>query len=160
METPKSDLDLRIERLLDASAEKVWKALTTPELLLTWFTPKPWRTVRCEMDLRPGGLFSVVMQGPEGPEVDGGEGCFLEVVEGQRLVWTSALGPGFRPNPITADSFAMTASFSLAADGDKTNFDALVLHADAESRAKHEAMGFFEGWGTMISQLEEVAKTL
>ncbi len=160
METPNGDRDLLIEQLLDAPADKLWKALTTPELLLTWFTPKPWRTVRCEMDVRPGGIFSVVMQGPGGPEVEAGEGCFLEVVEGQKLVWTSAIGPGFRPNLTTADSFAMTASFSLAAHGDKTNFEALVLHADANARAKHEAMGFFEGWGTMITQLEEVAKAL
>ena len=38
------------------------------------------------------------MRGPDGEE-GGGAGCYLEVVEGVRLVWTSALGPGFRPNP-------------------------------------------------------------
>ena len=46
----------------------------------------------------PGGVFRTVMRGPDGEE-GGGAGCYLEVVEGVRLVWTSALGPGFRPNP-------------------------------------------------------------
>lgn len=48
------------------------------------------------LDLRPGGIFSTVMQSPEAqrfPNV----GCYLEVIPNRKLVWTDALLPGFRP---------------------------------------------------------------
>ncbi len=39
-----------------------------------------------------------------------------------------------------------------------TKYTAIVLHADESSRAKHEAMGFHEGWGTALDQLVEHVK--
>ena len=44
------------------------RAWTTPEHLKKWFTPAPWTTVDCEIDLRPGGIFRTVMRSPEGQE--------------------------------------------------------------------------------------------
>jgi uncharacterized protein YndB with AHSA1/START domain len=42
-----------------------------------------------------------------------------------------------------------------ASDG--TRYRALVRHKNAQDRAKHEEMGFFQGWGTCLTQLEELA---
>lgn len=47
----------------------------------------------CQIDLRPGGLFRVVMQSPEGEDYPNA-GCYLEIVPNQRLVWTAALASG------------------------------------------------------------------
>ena len=88
--------DLLLERVVDVPRELVWRAWTTPELLKKWFTPRPWETIDCELELRPGGIFRTTMRSPEGEECPV-LGCFLEVVENERLVWTEALGPGFRP---------------------------------------------------------------
>ena len=90
-------LDLVLERIVDASPELVWTAWTEPEHLEKWFTPAPWTTVDCEIDLRPGGLFRTVIRSPEGqdhPNV----GCYLEIVPNRKLVWTDALEAGFRPS--------------------------------------------------------------
>jgi uncharacterized protein YndB with AHSA1/START domain len=88
----------------------------------------------------------------------------LEVVEGRKLSWTSALGPGYRPNELAVEgceSFPMTAiiTFEDAGNG-KTAYRAVALHANEADKAKHEAMGFNEGWGTVAGQLEEFAKEL
>ena len=88
--------DLRMERIVDISPELIWRAWTTPELLMQWFCPRPWTTVECEIDLRPGGLFRTVMQSPEGQKFPN-MGCFLEAVPNQRLIWTDAFLPGYRP---------------------------------------------------------------
>jgi uncharacterized protein YndB with AHSA1/START domain len=111
--------------------------------------------------LRPGGRFKTVIRGPEGEVFDNDPGSFLEIVPMARLVWTSALGPGFRPNLIPAEGFAMTAvlSFADAPDGG-TLYHARVLHADVNGKAAHEAMGFHGGWGAAAEQLDEVALTL
>ena len=153
-------LDLVLERVVDVAPELVWAAWTQPEHLLHWFTPAPWKTVDCEIDLRPGGIFRTVMRSPEGQEFPG-SGCYLEVIPNQRLVWTNALGPGFRPagppgaNEAECNHFAFTAVIALAPQGNGTKYTALVMHAAEDGRRKHEEMGFHEGWGKALDQLVE-----
>src|SRR5262249_22802221 len=89
-------LDLVLERFVEVSPELVWMAWTQPEHLKKWFTPAPWTTVDCEIDLRPGGVFRTVMRSPEGKDFPNA-GCYLEIVPNRKLVWTDALGAGFRP---------------------------------------------------------------
>lgn len=156
-----ANLDLVLERIVDVPRELVWRAWTTPELLKKWFTPAPWTTVDCEIDLRPGGIFRTVMRSPEGQDFPG-VGCFLEVIENQKLVWTNALAAGYRPATLPDDesceSFAMTAIISLETHGTGTRYTALVIHGDAASRKKHEEMGFHEGWGKAFDQLVALVK--
>ncbi len=155
--------DLVLERVLDAPRELVWKAWTTPEHLKRWWAPKPYETPECEMDLRPGGAFYTRMTGPDG-FAEAGTGCFLEVVEGERLVWTSALGEGYRPNVLDTEgcgAFAFTAivTFEDAGEG-RTRYRAVAMHANQADRDTHEKMGFHDGWGTVADQLGEVAAGL
>ena len=157
-------LDLVLERTLDAPVDLVWKAYTDPEHLKRWFAPRPYEISEIELDLRPGGVFRIRMIGPDGFDTGHGTpGCVLEVVEGQKLVWTSALGPGYRPNEAGegCESFPMTAVITFADAGDgKTAYRAVALHKDMADRETHEKMGFRDGWGTTASQLEELAKSL
>ena len=157
---PDPKLDLVLERIVDVPRHLVWAAWTTPEHLKKWFTPAPWQTVDCEIDLRPGGIFRTVMRGPEGQEF-ANAGCYLEIVENEKLVWTGALGPGYRPRPTATtpgDSFLMTAVISLESRGNGTKYTALVIHGDEEARRKHEQMGFHDGWGKALDQLVAVIK--
>jgi uncharacterized protein YndB with AHSA1/START domain len=149
---PDPQLDLFFERIIDVSPELVWAAWTTPEHLKHWFTPAPWRTIDCEIDLRPGGLFRTVMCSPEGqafPNI----GCYLE---------TNALKPGYRPVDQLAtnadDDFPFTAVISLEPHNTGTKYTALVIHRNEEDRKKHEDMGFQDGWGKALDQLIEHMK--
>src|SRR2546430_10792526 len=64
-------LDFAIERFIDAPTRLVWEALTKPEHLKEWYMPKAWgRVSRTEMDVRPGGIFSIDIATGEGREVD------------------------------------------------------------------------------------------
>jgi uncharacterized protein YndB with AHSA1/START domain len=159
------DLDLVLERTLDAPVDLVWRAYTDPQHLKRWFAPKPYAIAECELDLRPGGIFRIRMIGPDGFDTGhGNAGCVLEVVDRERLSWTSALGPGFRPAEMAAtgcESFPMTAIVTFAdAGGGKTHYKAVALHKDVADRDRHEQMGFHDGWGTVAGQLEELAKSL
>jgi len=159
MTSPDPSLDLVLERVVDVPPPLVYAAWTQPELVKRWFTPAPWRTVECEIDLRPGGIFRTVMQGPNGERVDNA-GCWLEVVENERITWTGALGPGFRPRTTPPGSFLMTATLHFEAQGAGTRYRAHVLHADEAGRQQHEAMGFHAGWGKALEQLVEMARLL
>ena len=157
-------LDLVLERTLDAPVDLVWKAYTDPEHLKRWFAPKPYQITECELDLRPGGIFRIRMTGPDGFDTGhGNAGCVLEVVEGEGLGWTSALGPNYRPAEMGegCESFPMTAIVTFADAGNgKTSYKAVALHKDATDRDAHEKMGFHDGWGTVAGQLEEFARGL
>ena len=157
-------LDLVLERTLDAPVDLVWKAYTDPEHLKQWFAPKPYQISECELDLRPGGIFRIRMVGPDGFDTGhGNAGCVLEVVERERLTWTSALGPHYRPAEMGegCESFPMTAIVTFADVGNgKTSYKTVALHKDAADRENHEKMGFQDGWGTVAGQLAEYARTL
>jgi uncharacterized protein YndB with AHSA1/START domain len=158
-------LDLVLERTLNAPRDLVWKAWTNPEHLKQWFAPKPYEISELEMDLQPGGVFRIRMVGPDGFDTGhGNAGCVLEVVEGEKLVWTSALGPEYRPAEMAStgcESFPMTAVVTFVDAGDgKTLYRAVALHRNAADRNVHEKMGFNEGWGKCADQLEELAHRL
>jgi len=143
--------DLILERVVDVPRARVWAAWTRPELLRQWFAPKPWTTGECEIDLRPGGRFRAVMWSPEGDEHPS-DGCLLEVVENERLVFTDTLGADYRP----LDGGFFTGAILLAPSGRGTRYTAIARHKDAETRKQHEEMGFHEGWSQCLDQLVEL----
>lgn len=145
--------ELSIELRMAAPPEAVWRAWT--EHLAEWFAPAPWKTVRAELELRPGGRFHAVMEGPDGERVDNGAGVILEVVPERRVVFTDALGPGWMPRKPF-----MIAAIELTPDGDGTLYRATVRHWDAGSKKAHEDMGFQAGWSKVAGQLEVVAMQL
>ncbi|MCA8971750.1 MAG: SRPBCC family protein [Planctomycetes bacterium] len=150
------DLDLVLERVVDVRPELLWKCWTEPEHLMQWFTPAPWQTIACEIDLRPGGIFSTTMRSPEGEVIPPSPGCFLEIVPHRKLVFTDGLGPGFRPK----SAAFMTAIVHFEPEGEGTRYRAIALHVDSEGKQKHEDMDFFQGWGTALEQLVVHAKSL
>ena len=156
--------DLVLERTLDAPIDLVWEAYTNPEHIKQWFAPRPYQITECELDLEPGGIFRIRMVGPDDFDTGHGvPGCVLEVAERSKLSWTSALGPGYRPNEMGegCESFPFTAIVTFEdAGGGKTAYKAVALHKDQADRERHEQMGFHDGWGTVADQLGEFAKTL
>ena len=156
-------LDLSFERIVDIAPQQIWNAWTQPQHLMPWFCPLPWKTIACEIDLRPGGLFRTVMQSPEGqpfPNV----GCYLEVVENERLTWTNALLPGFRPAPIATNDagdllhFFFTATIQLTPHENGTLYRAYARHGNEAACQKHASMGFEQGWGIALDQLVAYVK--
>jgi uncharacterized protein YndB with AHSA1/START domain len=160
---PDSKLDLSFTRVVDVPRALVWRAWTEPKLLMPWFCPLPWKTIDCEIDLRPGGMFRTTMQSPEGAEFPNA-GCYLEVVPNERLVWTNALLPGYRPSKPTATcgsdaaGFLFTAMVELADQEQGTRYTATVIHADEAGCNQHAAMGFEAGWGAALDQLVAMIK--
>lgn len=147
--------DLVLERIIDVPPALVWKVWTTPEHLRHWFVPKPWTITDCEVDLRPGGIFRTTMRSPEGQEFPN-LGCYLEIVPQQRLVFTDALLPGFRPS----EKPFFTAILELSPQGSGTRYVATAIHRDEAGRKQHEEMGFEHGWGTVVTQMVAYIKAM
>lgn len=143
------ETDLEITRIIKAPRSVVWQAWTSPDQFAQWWIPAPALCRVVQMDVRPGGALLTEMSeggGAFGPHMDA---CYLAVEEGRKIVLTNALSGGWRP----AASPFMTAVISLDDHDQGTAYRAHVLHKDAETRAWHEEMGFFDGWGTVAAQL-------
>ncbi|MDD9725817.1 SRPBCC family protein [Roseovarius sp. SK2] len=149
------ETDLSFTRTLNAPRALIWECWTTPEHIKNFFVPKPHSIESCEIDLRVGGRFNTVMN-VEGHLMDN-KGVYLEVVEMERLVFTDTYTEGWVPVP---DPF-MTAILDLEDDGNGgTIYTATARHRSPEAKKTHEDMGFFDGWGTVATQLEEYAQSL
>jgi uncharacterized protein YndB with AHSA1/START domain len=147
--------ELVLTRLIDAPRDKLFRCWTEPELITQWFTPPPWKTVAAQIDLRPGGASLITMQGPDGTRVPN-RGVYLEVVPGERLVFTDAYTSAWVPS--TKPFFTCLLTFED--EGGKTRYTARARHWNAEDRAAHEQMGFHAGWGVATDQLARLAATL
>jgi uncharacterized protein YndB with AHSA1/START domain len=88
--TPPDPAPLRLERTFNASAEEVFEAWTSTEVLRRWWPAgSDWETPVAEVDVRVGGGLRLVMRSPDGEEF-GGRGEYLEITPHERLVFTWA----------------------------------------------------------------------
>lgn len=150
------ETDLKLERVVDIAPDLIWKAWTQPEHLTPWFCPLPWKTIDCRIDLKPGGGFYTLMQGPQGEE-HGGECCYLEVVPERLLVWTSALMSGYRPGQ---SEMPFTAFIILESLDEGSRYRVILKHKNSEDKTRHEEMGFQQGWSAALDQLVTYMKGL
>lgn len=150
-----SEKDLFITRVIRAPRAAVWRAWSDPAQFVKWWAPKPVVTTVQKMELKPGGAFNTTMRMEDGTEYPG-RGCFLEIINGERIVFTDALQEGWRPNE---ESF-FSAVITMNDHPDGTLYTSTALHKNDEDRRKHADMGFLDGWGTAMDQLEALAKSL
>ena len=151
-----SNHELVLRRHLKAPRMALWRCWCEPELLMQWFCPKPWRVSKAVMDPRAGGASEITMSGPNGEEFPN-RGVYLEVVPGERLVFTDAYVKAWEPS----EKPFMTAVVTFAdASGGGTDYVATCHHWSAADCEQHVKMGFHEGWGKAADQLEELALTL
>ncbi|HEX5620241.1 MAG TPA: SRPBCC domain-containing protein [Solirubrobacteraceae bacterium] len=80
---------LRMERTYDASAERVFDAWTSEEVMRRWWhADRDWETPVAEVDLRVGGAVRVVMRNPGTGDEYGGGGVYTEIDRPHRLAFT------------------------------------------------------------------------
>lgn len=88
----RSDRELVVTRTFDGPARMVFKAWTTPELMMRWWAPKSFgiNLVSCEIDARTGGGYRLEFGVPGMDEPVAFFGKYLEVIPNERIVWTNA----------------------------------------------------------------------
>ena len=148
-------LDLSLTREIALPPAVLFACWTQSQHIPQFFVPKPHRVVACHIDLRVGGAFNTTF------DVDGAvmqnNGVWLEIVPDKKLVFTDAYTEGWKPAP---EPF-MTAIITLDDLGDnRTRYTAIARHRSAEAAETHRQMGFYQGWGTVVDQLEAYARGL
>jgi uncharacterized protein YndB with AHSA1/START domain len=142
--TEESGHVLRIERIFAASAEEVFDAWTSPEVMRRWFHCAPdWGTPEAEVDLRVGGKVRVVMRRPDGTEAEA-QGEYTLIDRPHRLVmrWT------FYDDPSNEQLIAL--SFTEA-EGSTT---VQMLNSGISTDERRDAQDW--GWHGCFDELERV----
>jgi uncharacterized protein YndB with AHSA1/START domain len=61
--------DVVVTRTFDAPKERVWRAWSDPEQVMTWWGPQGFTSPKCRMDFREGGWTLVCMRSEQGGEL-------------------------------------------------------------------------------------------
>ena len=83
--TTPTEREIRTERIFNAPRERVWEAMTDPELVAQWWG-RGNKVVIERMEVQRGGHWRFVEHGPDG--VNGFEGRYREVTPPERVVQT------------------------------------------------------------------------
>ena len=150
------DLDLHLDRIIRAPRSAVWAAWTDPASLASWWLPAPSQCRVEQLDVVAGGGF-VTSMSDDGTDFEPHlDACFLAVDAGERIVFTNAVDSRWRPT--SPEPVAMTAEIVMRDHADGTDYRVVVQHPDPASRARHEELGFFDGWGAVTQQLADLVE--
>jgi uncharacterized protein YndB with AHSA1/START domain len=137
------DGTLRLERTFQASAEAVFDAWTSEEVMRRWFHGRhDWETPEARVDLRLGGAVRVVMRDPVNAENHGGGGHYTEIDPPTRLAFTWTWDDETRESLIEID-------FEESEGATTVTFTHSGLR-DEESVRSHEG-----GWTAALDNLEK-----
>ena len=141
------DATLILRRTLNAPAELVFKAWTSPEDIKEWMRPNPGMKVQsARMDLKVGGKIRIQMKNPDG-EFFTGVGEFREVKAPEKLVYTwDWEKDGSEPDEGEPEGKTTLMTVEFLKRGKQTEL--VLTHtrfATVESRNNHA-----EGWGKCV----------
>ncbi|HKO27707.1 MAG TPA: SRPBCC domain-containing protein, partial [Solirubrobacteraceae bacterium] len=138
------DRVVRIERTYAASAEEVFDAWTSPEVMRRWFHCGPdWATPVAEVDLRVGGAVRIVMRRPDRREA-GARGEYTVIDRPHRLVMTWTFDDAPANQQLVELTFEEAEGTTIVV---LTNRD---ISSD-ERRASQD-----EGWRLCLDELERL----
>lgn len=146
--TNTADREIVQSRTFDAPRELVWEAWTRPEHVDQWWGPRAFTTTTQpgDMDVRPGGVWTFVMEGmgmtfPNYIH-------FHEVVRPERLVYDHGT------DEASAPAFHVTVTF--VEEGGRTAVTMRSIFPTAEARRKVvEEFGAIEGGKQTLERLGE-----
>jgi len=144
-----TETSLAVRRTFDAPVERVWAAWTDPAQVEQWWGPDGFRTTVHEMDIRPGGLWRIAMQGPGGIEY-GDAIVYDEVVEPERLVYTH--GPDEAHD---LGSFQETVTFEASQGGGGTDLTSRMRFGSPAERERQEEFGAVDGVTQTLEHLAD-----
>ncbi|HLA96206.1 MAG TPA: SRPBCC domain-containing protein [Pyrinomonadaceae bacterium] len=154
IQTAASENEIVITRQFNAPRDLVWKVWNEPEHIEKWFGPEGFSTRVKSMDFRQGGKWEYVMIGPDGAEYPC-SGIYLEIEPIEKVVSTDEFGEEYTERNPDMSMPKITSVTTLFEDhGTSTRVVIKTLHATAEDRKKHEAMGVEAGWNSSFEKMD------
>lgn len=143
-----SDREIVFSCVFERPRHLLFDAWTKPEHLFQWWGCEGSKLTVCDIDLRPGGAWQMVLRMRDGSE-HCFKGLYREIVPDERLVYTECydapqLG---RPEWLTTITFEEVAG--------KTKLTHSILHRSREVRDGHLQSGMEAGTVHTLNRLDE-----
>jgi uncharacterized protein YndB with AHSA1/START domain len=148
--TTPTDREIHIERVFDAPRDRVWRAMTEPNLIAQWWG-RGNKLVIEKYELERGGHWRFVEHGPDG--VHGFEGRFREVTPKDRVVQT------FEWDGMPGYVIVETATLTDLGDG-RTKLTTTSLFHTTEERDGFLQSGMEGGMNESYAALDKLLETL
>jgi uncharacterized protein YndB with AHSA1/START domain len=155
--------EFSISRTFDAPRDIVFSTWTEPGHLARWWGPRDFSCPVCEVDLRVGGSYRIVMRSPDGIEYPI-TGIYREILAPERIVTTmdvSGHPPSWHDlvNPSRAPGDANPAGELLSTVtfvdlGGSTRVDVRIRFKSEQVGKAMLAMGMTEGWGQSLDRFD------
>ena len=169
LEIASEELEVVIWRVIDAPRELVFRAWTEPKLMSKWWGPRDFTTPVCEVDLREGGAYRIVMRSPEGVDYPV-KGIYQEIIPLERIVatgdcaehpieWQDALLKDL-PSGSSSKLLESVSIVTFEEKGDKTLLTIRSLFQTAAVRDAMVKAGMNEGWSESLDRLEALLQTM
>jgi uncharacterized protein YndB with AHSA1/START domain len=153
-----------VSRVFDAPRELVWQAWTEPRHMAQWFGPKVFTNPVCEIDLRVGGAWRLVMRGPDGSEYPI-KGVYREIVRPERLVssldvsehpdsWFDLIEPN-RDRSKGRPAYDLSWTVTFEALGGRTRLSIVNRFPSTALRDAFVKIGMGEGWSQSLDKLAQ-----
>ena len=147
--------EVTLEKVYDASPETVWQAWTQPEMLKQWWGPDNVTIPQCEVDLKIGGKFYIVMEAGEAMGPYKGtlwpmQAEFTEVIPNEKLSYTAQAWTEGMKEDTTIDQ---TTNITFSADGDKTKVTVKAAIYKTGPKAGMAAEGMQMGFTQQLEKL-------
>ena len=161
------DKDFVLTRTFDAPRALVFKEWTDPRQLARWWGPRGFTNPVCQMDLRPGGAFRVVMRGPDGAEYPL-KGVFLEIDAPERLVMTMDLSEHpaewlelynqYRGKRKDAPAMKIVTTVTFEEQDGGTKLTVAQRFDSVTDRDANMKLGAAAGWSQSFERLDELLR--
>jgi uncharacterized protein YndB with AHSA1/START domain len=150
-----------MERVFDASLDRVWKAWTTDEIN-QWWGPRGWETTTKHMDFTPGGYWLYGMkcvdenQGEWFGQESWGKSIYEEIEAPKKIVYTDYFSDG--DGKINEDMPPSTTSLEFFEEDGKTRVVSTSVFTTEEGFDQVIEMGMEEGASQTWDRLADLLK--
>ena len=138
---------LRMQRHFDAPRPLVWRAWTSPEIMVLWMGPVEGPMVSGSGDFRVGGEWRACLRSPDTGQDLWQGGVYREIVPDERLVFTFRWDESHEDGP-PVDTLVTVVLTEL--DDGRTRMD--FTHAGLKS--EQSLTGHRYGWNSTLDRLE------
>ena len=145
-----SDREICFTRVFDWPRELIFEARTNPEHLRHWWGCADSQIIACEVDLRVGGSWRIVLRMPDGIDHIF-KGTYREIEPPARLVYAECYDMEFCGRP------EWLSTITFEDQGGRTKLTDRLLHKTREARDGHLQSGMETGMENAFSRLSAVA---
>jgi len=153
----KENNTINVKREFAADVALVWDAYTKSEILDQWWAPKPWKAKTKRMDFRNGGHWLYAMVGPNGEE-HWAIANYQDIQPQKRFTGLDAFSDA--EGNVKADMPQSTWDVTFSGKGDHTLVELSISYADLAQLEATIKMGFKEGLGMAMENLDELLPRL